>query len=101
MTEPCSEPPARRTVGTVIRLYQAVTAYRPPRCRFVPSCSDYALEAISVHGVVRGGWLSMRRLARCHPVGGHGFDPVPCRSEPTSRRGRRQSGSDLMYPGIF
>ncbi|MGE3309690.1 MAG: membrane protein insertion efficiency factor YidD [Limisphaerales bacterium] len=47
------------------------------RCRFEPSCSDYALEAIRRHGSWRGGWLSMRRLARCHPWGGCGHDPVP------------------------
>jgi putative membrane protein insertion efficiency factor len=45
-------------------------------CRFVPSCSEYARQAILSHGAVRGGWLAIRRLARCHPFGGHGFDPV-------------------------
>lgn len=47
------------------------------RCRFVPSCSEYGLEAVRVHGVVRGGWLTLRRLCRCHPFGGSGYDPVP------------------------
>ena len=46
-------------------------------CRFVPSCSDYAAEAIRHHGAIRGSWLAARRLARCHPFGAHGFDPVP------------------------
>ncbi|HEV3217947.1 MAG TPA: membrane protein insertion efficiency factor YidD [Vicinamibacterales bacterium] len=45
-------------------------------CRFVPSCSEYAVEAITVHGLFRGGWMALRRLMRCHPLGGHGFDPV-------------------------
>ncbi|WP_445376653.1 membrane protein insertion efficiency factor YidD [Niveispirillum fermenti] len=49
----------------------------PPRCRFYPSCSHYALEALSMHGAIRGGWLTLRRLARCHPWGGSGYDPVP------------------------
>ncbi|MGH7467078.1 MAG: membrane protein insertion efficiency factor YidD [Longimicrobiales bacterium] len=49
----------------------------PPACRFTPSCSAYAQEAFLRHGAVRGVWLTMRRLLRCHPFGGHGFDPVP------------------------
>ncbi len=48
-----------------------------PRCRFLPTCSDYALDAIARHGAIRGGWLTLSRLARCHPFGGSGFDPVP------------------------
>jgi hypothetical protein len=46
-------------------------------CRFVPSCATYSSEAIARFGVVRGSWLGARRLCRCHPFGGHGFDPVP------------------------
>ena len=46
-------------------------------CRFHPSCADYTAEAVTMHGAVRGVWLGMRRLVRCHPFGGHGFDPVP------------------------
>jgi putative membrane protein insertion efficiency factor len=49
-------------------------------CRFVPSCSDYAREAVTVHGAVKGVWLAARRLSRCHPLGSSGFDPVPGRS---------------------
>ena len=46
-------------------------------CRFYPSCADYMSEAIHIHGAVKGMWLGARRLARCHPLGTHGFDPVP------------------------
>ncbi|HUW02084.1 MAG TPA: membrane protein insertion efficiency factor YidD, partial [Acidimicrobiales bacterium] len=46
-------------------------------CRYTPSCSQYAREAIDGHGAVRGSWLAARRLGRCHPWGGHGWDPVP------------------------
>jgi len=62
----------------LIRLYQlTVSPLLPPRCRYLPSCSDYALEALSSHGMARGLWLALRRLARCHPWGGSGYDPVP------------------------
>ena len=61
-----------------IRLYQsALSPYLGGRCRFSPSCSSYAYEAISAHGVARGVWLGARRLARCRPFGGRGYDPVP------------------------
>lgn len=46
-------------------------------CRFRPTCSEYAMDAITLHGAVKGGWLTLRRLARCHPWGGWGYDPVP------------------------
>jgi len=70
--------PARLTTWCV-RGYQWVFAGRVSPCRYVPSCSSYALEAFEVHGFVRGSWLSIRRLGRCHPWGGSGWDPVPDR----------------------
>lgn len=65
----------------LIRLYQVTirTLVPPGTCRFEPSCSNYAYEAIQRHGALRGGWLAVRRLARCQPFGGSGFDPVPDR----------------------
>ncbi len=49
----------------------------PPTCRYSPSCSQYAIEALERHGAIKGGWLAAKRLLRCHPWGGHGYDPVP------------------------
>jgi uncharacterized protein len=69
--------PAAWGLARLVRGYQLVTSGRPSPCRYDPSCSNYALEALDRHGAFRGGWLTVRRLARCHPWGGHGWDPVP------------------------
>ena len=61
----------------VIRGYQILMAWSPPRCRFAPTCSQYALEAITEHGALKGSWLGVRRIGRCHPWNPGGFDPVP------------------------
>ena len=64
----------------LVRLYQLTL--RPvmgAQCRYLPTCSDYALEALTVHGAMRGSWLTVRRLLRCQPWGGQGYDPVPPR----------------------
>ena len=66
-----------RAVMAVVRLYQRLREGRPSPCRFVPSCSTYSVEALEMHGALRGSWLSLRRLLRCHPWGGQGYDPVP------------------------
>jgi len=68
----------QRALLALIRFYRRwISPVLPPRCRFWPSCSEYAGEALSVHGVRRGGWLAAQRLARCHPFHPGGFDPVP------------------------
>ncbi|MFT4072841.1 MAG: membrane protein insertion efficiency factor YidD [Dysgonamonadaceae bacterium] len=54
-----------------------ISPLTPPSCRFVPTCSQYAVEAITKYGPFKGGWLSLKRILRCHPWGGHGYDPVP------------------------
>ena len=60
------------------RFYQyAVSPLIPPRCRYTPTCSQYALEAVKKYGALKGGWLVVKRIARCHPFGGSGHDPVP------------------------
>jgi putative membrane protein insertion efficiency factor len=62
----------------LIRFYQLVISpLIGPRCRYLPTCSDYALEALKLHGIRRGWYLTILRLLRCHPWGKHGFDPVP------------------------
>lgn len=61
-----------------VRFYQvAISPMLPPRCRYAPTCSQYAIEALQKHGAVRGSVLALRRICRCHPFGGSGYDPVP------------------------
>jgi len=68
----------RRLAIAPIRLYQRVLSpLFPPRCRFVPSCSEYTVRAILKHGVCRGAWLAVRRILKCHPLHPGGYDPVP------------------------
>lgn len=62
----------------VIRFYRsAISPMTPASCRFQPTCSTYAHEAIEKHGAGKGGWLALKRIFRCHPFGGKGYDPVP------------------------
>ncbi|WP_084259294.1 membrane protein insertion efficiency factor YidD [Microtetraspora malaysiensis] len=69
---------AARVLLVPIKFYRAfISPVLGPRCRFEPSCSAYGMEAIAVHGAVRGSWLTIRRIGRCHPFHPGGYDPVP------------------------
>ncbi len=93
LTNPSSEPvlversPLARVIVGSIGLYQRWNAGRVSACRFYPSCSSYAKEAVEVHGAWRGGALALRRIARCRPFGPHGVDlvPHPSRTRSNSR----------------
>jgi hypothetical protein len=62
----------------LIKIYQLlISPLFPPSCRFTPTCSEYTLEALKKYGILKGGWLSFRRIIRCHPWGSSGYDPVP------------------------
>jgi uncharacterized protein len=86
MTDTARIPAQQRPSAAAWPLVVLLTAYRRfvspllgPRCRFYPSCSAYALEAVLTHGAARGSWLALRRLSRCHPFHAGGMDPVPPR----------------------
>lgn len=67
-----------RALLSVIRFYRrAISPATPPSCRFMPTCSAYAEEAIERYGARRGGWIALKRILRCHPFGASGYDPVP------------------------
>ena len=80
-----------RALLLMIRGYQlAISPYLPPACRYTPTCSAYAAEAVRLHGAARGSRLALRRLMRCHPWGGSGYHPVP---EPTEDHDGETRGS--------
>ena len=86
-----------RALSGAIRLYQlAVSPYLAMSCRYHPTCSSYAREAIMKHGAIAGGWMGLRRIARCHPWGGAGHDPVP-KTCNTTKTGHEQQLS--VEPG--
>ena len=75
----------RKLAIVPIQFYRyAISPLMANHCRFFPSCSCYALEAIEIHGLLRGSWLTVRRLGRCHPWNAGGFDPVPDAPSPRS-----------------
>jgi len=68
----------RSALLILIRFYKlAISPYLPGQCRYVPTCSDFAVNAIKTHGSIRGSWLAVRRIGRCHPGRSRGYDPVP------------------------
>lgn len=81
----------RRTIQAPIRVYRKyISPIKPATCRFYPTCSAYALEAIEVHGPLKGSWLAAKRIARCHPFNPGGLDPVPSLEEhPTKKDSAR------------
>ena len=81
-THPQTRSGAARLMVGMVHAYQAARSGRPTGCRYLPSCSEYAVEAIDRHGPARGALLAARRIARCTPWGGHGVDPVPDRRAP-------------------
>ena len=90
MTDRPTPGPVDRAALALVRAYQAARAGGVSPCRFYPSCSAYAVEAIERHGAWRGGRLALRRVSRCHPFGGHGVDLVPL--EVRATRGPRRRG---------
>lgn len=83
----------KRLAVFLIQLYQrTLSRLLPPTCRFTPTCSQYAAEAIQRYGVVRGGWMGLRRICRCHPFSAGGYDPVPDADRERPEAGR--TGSD-------
>ena len=83
---------AARILALPIRAWRLVSRYLPPRCRYYPSCSAYALEALEKHGAVRGSWLAAKRVSRCHPWHEGGIDPVPA---PNTRSSSAPVGASL------
>ena len=81
---------AARLLAALVRGYQlAISPLLRPSCRFAPSCSEYAYESLVEHGALRGSWLALRRLLRCHPFCAGGYDPVP----PSKRRRAEHDGT--------
>ena len=68
----------KKVLLALVKFYRvAISPYRPPCCRYIPTCSQYALEAIEKYGALKGGWLAFRRILRCNPFHKGGYDPVP------------------------
>ncbi len=78
-----------RLLELLVRVYRnSVGLVLPNSCRYQPTCSQYALDALTEHGAAKGVWLTLKRLARCHPFAAGGYDPVPARGQRTKDQGR-------------
>lgn len=84
--------PRNILVATVLLYRWGVSPMLGANCRFAPSCSAYAVEAIRMHGALRGGWMAARRVMRCHPLGGGGYDPVPAGARAAGGGARSREG---------
>lgn len=73
----CSRVAIAPLLGAIWLYRNFISPILPPSCRYTPTCSQYAVEALRKHGLFKGSWLTLRRLSRCHPWGGSGYDPVP------------------------
>lgn len=67
----------KKVILFLIGIYQKISKYTPPVCRFTPTCSEYMRQAIIKYGVLKGGWLGIKRISKCHPLHEGGYDPVP------------------------
>lgn len=75
----------RKILIGLIRIYQyGISPYLPPHCRYTPTCSTYAVEALGRFGILRGGWMALKRIGRCHPWHEGGYDPLPEREQQKS-----------------
>lgn len=87
--------PLAHILALPVRAYRLILSpWVGHSCRFQPTCSAYALDALETHGAIRGSWLAMRRIGRCHPLGGSGFDPVP------PNRAQRQARCESSKPAL-
>jgi putative membrane protein insertion efficiency factor len=89
MNRPLPSQLARRILLLPVLAYRwCISPFLPPACRFAPTCSEYAQEALTRHGALGGSYLTVRRLCRCHPWGGAGYDPVPEKGQAFQSLGR-------------